>query len=613
MASPLRDLSKLLSINSSALALAGTPKKNQFDRAFLVTTSDQMAGATNQDLIICFDWLLANSTPTKNCIYYEYGLLDGELREKNETIESATLASLESVFGNVLYFRAVNILPTILHEATLFNISLNRVYHSVLKIIQLFGIRELIIRGVQVEMQIFSRTDALDLINFICTKRNITMVNQISEEGFDEFKTSQELTYGLGYINKKNKQQNTVDVKRIIYRFLDIYRGVSGKTRFTKSKYFIFAGNRMSFKLYQEFRSLDNFIFPFVMLKKTPRVCFDFLKRPWAYFIGVDGTVKTRHVDEANSLRRSITNIEFPRGLDGILARYVKTLLDTSLLESILADIDYFSVLLRRNNINSVVLDSYRSQKANILGQLAKINRLRVFYIPHCVYTPIKAHPNLDSTRGFVTDVLAWGSQTIDVLRLSGFSGRAHRSGCPFYSTPVVANLDRRKLSSRKSFKEISVLVLQYTPRNDDVCGLNLNQYAYILEISRALKEEGVESFDLKLHPGVHKVDYYEKVLANLGISARVFKLEPLGSLLVNYDLVIGPSGSGAEAETLILGLPHYAVELFPQGRAVDRCVYRDLTSCLSDMRSGVIMADSRLDYYCDVWDAQAVYAALVE
>ena len=127
-----------------------------------------------------------------------------------------------------------------------------------------------------------------------------------------------------------------------------------------------------------------------------------------------------------------------------------------------------------------------------------------------------------------------WGEQNERWLDAINWQGENVRVGNPF----VQKYLKMRESCKPKELPK-NILVLQYTPQNTDIRGLNANQYGFFVDIVRRLKAIGDFNIRLKLHPGVWKKSYYEKIKAQYSLGCEIRDDGPFEKHLGWADIVI--------------------------------------------------------------------------
>ncbi len=136
-----------------------------------------------------------------------------------------------------------------------------------------------------------------------------------------------------------------------------------------------------------------------------------------------------------------------------------------------------------------------------------------------------------------------------------------------------------------------NILILQYTPHNSDVKGLNANQYGYLVDVVRMLKKIGEVKIRVKLHPGVWKRSYYNRIKDMFNLQCDIRDDGPFEKHVDWADVVIGPAQSGAYLEVLAAEKPYYPVNMNPYSKMLelDRVkVYGTVSQLENDLLLGI-------------------------
>lgn len=160
-----------------------------------------------------------------------------------------------------------------------------------------------------------------------------------------------------------------------------------------------------------------------------------------------------------------------------------------------------------------------------------------------------------------IARMLSWGQQNDDWSRNTGSKAATVRTGYPtldpLHATPKSGPIPATN-------KGRNMLVLAYPPAGDDVFSIRANCYTFLVETVAALRDMGYRNIRIKLHPGVDRKNYYERILDKFGFDCQVHKESPLNEHLEWADIVIGPVTSGAMLEALAMGKDYLPVWLKP-------------------------------------------------
>ena len=207
-----------------------------------------------------------------------------------------------------------------------------------------------------------------------------------------------------------------------------------------------------------------------------------------------------------------------------------------------------------------MLIDALENPTTRILCALAHQNEIPVDYTWHGVYIQALKSDLLGSDPrepAYVSRSLTWGEHNEWWLRAIGSPVEMKRIGHPY------ASKLRKKIRVQCWDR---ALVLQGAPGIHDIKGLHHNQYAYFVRIVRALTAQGMKDIRFKLHPGGWRAAYYDRIKGFFNLKCDVVVDGPFEDHVAWSDFVIGPTGSGAMAETLALGRPYFPVSLLPNG-----------------------------------------------
>ena len=219
-----------------------------------------------------------------------------------------------------------------------------------------------------------------------------------------------------------------------------------------------------------------------------------------------------------------------------------------------------------------IVVDGLRNAPLRYAIDLARQRGIAVDYIWHSPMVPDSL--KYDALGGdprcppLITRCLSWGRVNDDWLDAVGARCARVLTGCPI-------NQAARPARGRPAGPPRHALVLEYNVSSIDLPGLYANKYTYFVNVLRVLKRRGFETIVFKVHPGRPRKEYYEPIAAHFGIECEIVKHRPLGELLAETDVVIGPVHSGAMPESLAAGRPYYGLMMAPT--SMDAGYYRGL------------------------------------
>ena len=244
-------------------------------------------------------------------------------------------------------------------------------------------------------------------------------------------------------------------------------------------------------------------------------------------------------------------------------------ILDTYRFDKAAESVRLAERVLERYCPQHIVLDGVRNSLYRMYIELAHTKGISVDFIWHSpVFPQNKPFDILNGDPRYsvsVSRLLSWGKTNEKWLDKIGAKSPRVRVGCPIeklYNRPDLRS--RNAASTRETAK--NVLVLQYTFLIDDLAGLNLNMYEYLVTTIRELRRLGYSNIRFKLHPGPGrwKKIYFENIVDYFGLDCVVMKKEPFHECLEWADIVVGPCQTGALLETLAAGKPYHAFLLAP-------------------------------------------------
>ena len=219
-----------------------------------------------------------------------------------------------------------------------------------------------------------------------------------------------------------------------------------------------------------------------------------------------------------------------------------------------------------------IVVDGVRNAPLRYTIDLAHERGIPVDYIWHSPWAPDNL--KFDALGGdprcppLVSRCLSWGRVNDEWLDATGTLCARVLTGCPI-------GQGRPAAAQRPPGPPRRVLVLEYNVSSVDLPGLYANKYTYFVNVLRLLRRRGIETIVFKVHPGRPHKEYYGPIAAHFGIECEIVKSRPLGDLLAETDVVIGPVHSGAMPETLAAGKPYYGMMIPPT--SMDAGYYRGL------------------------------------
>ncbi len=256
--------------------------------------------------------------------------------------------------------------------------------------------------------------------------------------------------------------------------------------------------------------------------------------------------------------------------LTRIIRKYVvNNIFSSNRIKSYCAQIESTNCFLDRHKPKRILLDSVFHPDSRIPMELSNMKDIKVDYIWHGFWQHIVYFDALGGDprcKVLVDRVYTWGEQNERWLESVKWKGEQVRVGNPF----ARKYLDRAINKDKEKGTKRNILVLQYTPQNTDIKGLNANQYGYFVNMVEFLNNINDFNVRVKLHPGVWKKSYYERIMKHFSLKCDIRDDGPFEKHVDWADLVIGPVQSGAFLEVLAAHKIYYPVLMYPQSKMVN-------------------------------------------
>lgn len=570
--------------------------KEQYDYVILVSHSrhvSKIITPKEKTLVVSSDWLLMNKLDQLGyyAIYFEYGLRNWGEQELESQLYIRTNDWLYINGVDETIYNGVSLGKLFARDISLVYISYTRLNGALLYICDQFEPKKIFLYDYRSEFDFLDEISKLEIVEEVCQQRGIELVNSTDCPNASDDEFPQLPIYG----------NNAVPVES--YRFLRnlygslieflsvIVRSVATK----RSKVLVMTGGHLS-QILSKYTKSENItpVYFSSVLTKRPR---EILLSIWR------GSYLAKRlladIEEANDEVVQQIIDRYLKHWDGrnpdvittIVRRYITTnIFGSKRIRFYTAQIDLTQRFLIRHQPKRVLLDSVFAAESRILMEIAKSIGVKVDYIWHGYWMHIIGFDALGGdprTQTLVDRVYTWGEQNERWLDAINWQGENVRVGNPFGQKYL-----KMRESDRSKELPKNILVLQYTPMNSDIRGLNANQYGFVVDIVRRLKAIGNFNIRLKLHQGVWKKNYYERIKDQYSLGCEIRNDGPFEKHVEWADIVIGPVQSGAYLEVLTAQKPYYPVCMPPQSKMVHAKhtkFYADLGLLIDDIRNSVL------------------------
>ncbi|MDC3234550.1 hypothetical protein OBB02_00725 [Candidatus Puniceispirillum sp.] len=570
--------------------------KEQYDYVILVSHSrhvSKIITPKEKTLVVSSDWLLMNKLDKLGytVVYFEYGLRSWGEQELESQLYTRTNDWLYINGVDQTIYNGVSLGKLFARDISLIYISYTRLNGALSYICDEFAPKKIFLYDYRSEFDFLDEFSKLEIVEEVCQQRGIELVNSTDcpDASDDEF--PQRTIYG-----NNTAPVESYSLLRNLYgsliEFLSlIVRSVTNK----RSKVLVMTGGHLSQTL-SKFTKSENItpIYFSSVLTKRPR---EILLSIWR------GSYLAKRllagIEEANNEAVQQIIDRYLKHWDGLNPDVITTIVRRHITKNIFtskrirfytAQIHLTQRFLLRHQPKRVLLDSVFAAESRILMEIAKATGVKIDYIWHGYWMQIIGFDALGGdprTQTLVDRVYTWGEQNERWLDAINWQGENVRVGNPFAQKYL-----KMRESNRSKELPKNILVLQYTPMNTDLRGLNANQYGFFVDIVRRLEAIGDFNIRLKLHPGVWKKSYYERIKDQYSLGCEIRNDGPFEKHIRWADIVIGPAHSGAYLEVLAANKPYYPVIMMPQSKMVHAKhtkFYEDLGLLIDDIRNSVL------------------------
>ena len=544
-------------------------------------------------LVVSSDWLLINQLDQHgyDAVYFEYGLRSwGEQELESQLyIRANDWLYINGVDESI--YNGVSLGKLFARDISLVYISYTRLNVALSYICDEFEPKKIFLYDYRSEFDFLDEISKLEIVEEVCQQRGIELINSADcpDAGDDEF--PQLTIYGNNAAPVESYRWLRSVYGSLIEFLSIIVRSVTPK----RNKVLVITGGHLSQTLSKHPKSdkITPVYFSSVLTKRPREILLSIWRGSYLAkrLLASIETTNDEAVQEIIDRYLNHWNGSNPDTLTMIVRRYItKNVFSSEKIRFYTAQIDLTKRFLLRHQPKRVLLDSIFAAGSRIPMEIAKGIGIKVDYIWHGYWMHIIHFDALGGdprTKTLVDRVYTWGEQNERWLDAINWQGENVRVGNPFGQKYLKARESGRSKELPKN-----ILVLQYTPMNSDIRGLNANQYGFFVDVVRRLRVIGDFNIRLKLHPGVWKESYYERIKDQYSLSCEIRKDGPFEKHVQWADIVIGPAHSGAYLEVLAANKPYYPVIMLPQSKMVhDKHTkfYEDLGLLVNDIKGSVV------------------------
>ena len=546
-------------------------------------------------LVVTTDWLLMHDLHKAGfeSIYFESGLND---RDENPLEHSLYIRVNDWLYidgKDKTVYKGVSLGKLFSRDISLILLSYSKLKKSLSKICEIYNPKQVYFYDYRSEFEVLGTEEKLMMLKDVCLAMNIKFYDQNDCPDGNDPDFSQNKIYGI----TKSIELDYHFLRKTYGFLLEVLSSLMKFLSKSKDKVVIFSGGHLAQTINKEYQKEMNFtpIFFSSGLNKSPiQTIKSLLKHT---FLTRDLSISSNDINLSllegiyqNYMTFWVQNKA--NVLETIIRNYIiNNIFHTERIQDYCARIDSNFKFYNKHKPKKILVDSIFSAEARIAIEVAQQKSIKVEYIWHGFLQQIIYFDALggDKRSGVLVDrVYSWGEQNERWLDAIKWTGSVVRVGNPFASIYIKT----KKVKKEKPIlvgKNKNVLLLQYTPHNTDFKGLNANQYGYFIDMVRFLSEEMKCNVRLKLHPGVWKKSYYEKIKTEFNLNCEIRDDSPFENHVEWADYVIGPVQSGAFLEVIAADKHYYPVSMQPKAKMVEienGKVYGSLDELQQDIRA---------------------------
>ena len=569
--------------------------KKQYDNLILVSHRrhvSKIVTPKEKTLIVSSDWLLIKDLNQNgyDAVYFEYGLRDWGEQELESQLYIRTNDWLYINGVDKSKYNGVSLGQLFSRDISLVYLSYARLSAALSCMCVEFKPKKIFLYDYRSEFELLDEFSRIKIVEEVCRQHVVHLVNSADCPGADDDEFPQLPIYGGSKAPVENYRWLRGFYGLVIEFISAMLRGLTPK----RDKVLVMTGGHLAQTLskYATSKTITPIYFSSLLIKKPGEV----LRTIWRgsylarrLYTNIDD-VNYEAVQQITESYLKHWEKDKPDVLRMIVRRYItRNVFSSERIRFYTSQIDLTKKFLLKHQPKRVLLDSIFGADSRIPMEIAKAMGAKIDYIWHGYWTHIIFFDALGGdprSKTLVDRVYSWGEQNERWLDAINWQGECVRVGNPF----AQKYLKKRRAVNLKKFPQ-NILILQYTPMNTDIRGLNANQYGYFVDLVRRLEEVGDFNLRLKLHPGVWKTSYYEKIKEQYTLDCEIRKDGPFEKHVQWADVVIGPVQSGAYLEVLGANKPYYPVVMPPQSKMVfaqNTKFYEDLGLLVDDIHHSI-------------------------
>ena len=524
-------------------------------------------------LVVSFDYNLTFELRDLGyeAIYFESGLVDWDDQNLGSELylranEWVNLNGIDQT-----KFNEVSLGRLFARQTSYLMISYHRIRAAIYNLTKVFCPKSVALLDCKNEFGLLHEKHRLMLVQEVCLELDVQLINLFDPIHDDDDYFPQFAIYGgVGF------KRTSSDYLRGVFEFACSLASRFKRREPKQRSIIVFCGGHVSRQLiFNKHPTNTEFVlFPSLFPKKH-RIFRYLVKENLRFEVAPSliATLKMLKKNKKIAQIKATYRKEWEKAESSGCERVLREFLDEEVFESnklnfFLSLIHEIQNLLTNIKPNRVLVDSVFGPESRIVLDLCASLKIPVDYVAHGywehkIYFDTLCGDHLLPPR--VDRVFSWGSQQERWLKAINWGGKIERVGCTIASEHVG------KMEESKARKNI--LVLQYTPMNSDINGLNYNQYSYFEHVVKHLNESGRYAVRFKLHAGLFKVSYYETIKQRFDLQCELCQGGKFSDHLAWADEVIGPACSGARLEALAVGKPYYAIQLKPHSHFISTSV----------------------------------------
>lgn len=521
-------------------------------------------------LFVCSDWILTFDLSKKgyDAIHYESGIQNWN----GDGLESDLYNRANDwIFINgedKSKYRGVSLGKLFSRDISFVYIAYSRLHYSLSFICKKYKPKEVQFLDYRAEIGILDCESKLSIVHDVCSRYDIDVkdISDCPDDDTDEFPQYQ--IYG----SRTVKRESLRIFRKIYYAFWIFISYLFNLIKFDRRKVVFFTGGHIA-QVVSKQQKYSNKILPIFFistLKKSPikllkvLIGGGHLEKPIIGSDEIDSQILNKiyktYLNYWDGLEKST--------LEKILFSHIKNkIFNSERIVYYCSQIEKSHKYLEKLKPKRILIDSVFGADSRIVMEISAKLGIKVDYIWHGFWQHIIYFDAISGdleTKPMIDNIYSWGEQNERWLKAIGWKGSIVRVGNPF-----ADKYSRAQIKDNQKKAGQNILLLQYTPMNSDIKGLNSNQYGYLVDLVSYLNQIDGVKVRVKLHPGVFKKSYYARIIKMFDLKCELRDDSPFEKHIDWADKVIGPCQSGAYLEVLAAGKPYYPVMMPPHSNIV--------------------------------------------